>query len=405
MALIVQKFGGTSVANIARIQSVAKRALATQRQGNKVVVVLSAMAGETNRLLGLAQEMSDKLVAAEQDVLVATGEQVTTSLAAMRVIALGGQARSMTGWQAGICTNASHSRARIEKIDPAPISEALERGQIVFVAGFQGINLQQRITTLGRGGSDLTAIALAAALKADICQIFTDVDGVYTCDPRIVANAQKIDELAYDEMLELASSGAKVMQARSVEFAHKWGVPFEVRSSLRDVPGTLVTQEHERMEQVVVRGISLERDQAKITINQMPDQPGTAAQVFRLLGENELNVDMIVQNVSREGSARLSFTLHKDDLECACTVLAPMQKEFPQIVLDTESGIAKLSAVGIGMRSYSGVAANMFAALSEVGINIRMISTSEIKIAVTIDEKDAEEAARAVHAAFELDKK
>lgn len=404
MALIVQKFGGTSVGSLERIEKVAERALATQRQGNRLVVVLSAMSGETNRLLGLSRELSSHPSAVEQDVLVSTGEQVTVALAAIAVQERGGQARSMTGWQAGIRTNTSYSRARIEDIDAQAIHAALAEGQIVFVAGFQGVDGQERITTLGRGGSDLTAIALAAALKADLCQIYTDVQGVYTCDPRIVPEAKKINELSYDEMLELASSGAKVMQARSVEFAHKHSVPFEVRSSLVDATGTLVTQEHESMEHVVVRGISLERDQAKVTLNFVPDEPGSAASVFQALGEAELNIDMIVQNVARDGTARISFTLHQDDLERAGEALAPVQQRFAGIEVESERGIAKLSAVGIGMRSHSGVAAQMFGALSEAGINIRMISTSEIKIAVTIDERDAEEAARAVHAAFALDR-
>lgn len=402
MARIVQKYGGTSVGNPERIRNVARRLLDTARQGNQVVGVVSAMSGVTDRLIGLAKEVSDDPCAAEMDVLLATGEQTTIALVCMAIHAMGGKAVSMTGSQAGFITDASHTRARIMDIKPANVNRALDNGAIVLVAGFQGQTPDGRVTTLGRGGSDLTAIAIAAAVKADLCQIFTDVDGVYTCDPRIVPDARKLHEISYDEMLEMASSGSKVMQARSVEFAKKFGVPFEVRSSLNNEPGTLVTEEHPNMESAVIRGISLERDQAKVTLNDIPDQPGTSARIFTALGKADVNVDMIIQNVSKSGMARLSFTVHRNDIARAEKALAGVIADFDGARMESVDGIAKLSAVGIGMRSHSGVAAQMFAALGNGGVNIQMISTSEIKIAVTIEQERAEEAARLVHAAFGL---
>ncbi len=402
MARIVQKYGGTSVGTTERIRNVARRLLESARQGNQVVGVVSAMSGVTDRLIGLAKEVSDDPTAGEMDVLLATGEQTTIALVCMAINAMGGKAISMTGAQAGILTDAGHTRARILDIQAEAVTRALDDGAIVLVAGFQGQSVQGRITTLGRGGSDLTAIAMASAVKADLCQIFTDVDGVYTCDPRIVPDARKLAEISYDEMLEMASSGSKVMQARSVEFAKKYGVPFEVRSSLNNEPGTLVTEEHPNMESAVIRGISLERDQAKVTLNDVPDQPGTSARVFTALGKADVNVDMIIQNVSKAGLARISFTVHRNDLERATKALEPVIGAFEGAKLESEAGIAKLSAVGIGMRSHSGVAAEMFEALGKGGVNIQMISTSEIKIAVTIEQDRAEEAARLVHAAFAL---
>ena len=402
LALIVQKYGGTSVGNPERICNVARRLLETARQGNQVVGVVSAMGGVTDRLIGLAKDVSNDPCPAEMDVLLATGEQTTIALVCMAINAQGGKAISMTGAQAGFLTDGSHTRARILDIQPEAVLRALDEGAIVVIAGFQGQSIQGRITTLGRGGSDLTAIATAAAIKADLCQIFTDVDGVYTCDPRVVPDARKLHEISYDEMLEMASSGSKVMQARSVEFAQKFGVPFEVRSSLNNEPGTLVTEEHPNMESAVIRGISLERDQAKVTLNDVPDAPGTASRVFRALGDADVNVDMIIQNVSKSGKARISFTLHRNDLPRAEKALGTVIAGFDGASIESVAGIAKLSVVGIGMRSHSGVAAEMFEALGNEGVNILMISTSEIKIAVTIEQERAEEAARIVHAAFGL---
>ncbi|HWB05321.1 MAG TPA: aspartate kinase [Verrucomicrobiales bacterium] len=403
MATIVQKYGGTSVGNPERIKNVARRVLETQRAGNQVVVVVSAMSGVTDNLIKLAREVCDEPVEREMDVLLATGEQTTIALLAMAINHMGGNAISFTGAQAGIVTDHVHTKARISNISPGEVHRMLDDGNIVVLAGFQGHTVDGRITTLGRGGSDLTAIAMAAAIKADLCQIFTDVDGVYTADPRLVPDARKIPVISYEEMLEMASSGSKVMQSRSVEFANKFGVPFEVRNSMNHNPGTLVTQENMSMESVVIRGVSLEKDQAKITITSLPDQPGNAARVFKAIGDANLNIDMIIQNTGREGEARISFTLHKNDLKKARAVLEAAVKSISdKVEVSATDGIAKVSAVGIGMRSHSGVAAIMFGALGEAGINIDMISTSEIKIAVIVDEKDQENAVRTVHAAFKL---
>ena len=386
-----------------RICNVAKRILAAQRQGHQVVAVVSAMAGVTDNLLRLASEVSKNPTDREMDVLLATGEQTTIALTAMAIDNLGGSAISLTGAQAGIETDGVHTKARISTITPKEVHRMLDAGHIVILAGFQGRTPQGRITTLGRGGSDLSAIAMAAAVKADLCQILTDVDGVYTCDPRVVPEAQKIDVISYDEMLEMASSGSKVMQSRAVEFAKKFGVRFEVRSSLNDNPGTLVTHESMSMENVVIRGVSLERDQAKITIEDLPDKPATACQIFQVIADADINIDMIVQNVSWDGKADISFTLHKNDLDKAKAELKPTLDALGNdVTLNATDGIAKVSAVGIGMRSHSGVAAHMFTALGEAGINIQMITTSEIKISVTIGEHQAEEAARVVHKAFDL---
>ena len=403
MATIVQKYGGTSVGSPERICNVANRVLETQRQGNKVVVVVSAMSGVTDGLIKLSKEVAAEPTEREMDVLLSTGEQTTIALLAMAINARGGEAVSLTGAQAGIVTDGVHTKARISNITPTEVQEMLDAGKIVVLAGFQGRTADGQITTLGRGGSDLTAIAMAAAIKADVCQIFTDVDGVYTCDPRIVKDARKIPLISYEEMLEMASSGSKVMQSRSVEFANKFGVPFEVRSSLNHNPGTLVTQETMNMESVVIRGISLERDQAKVTIQGLPDVPGVASRVFGVIGTTNVNVDMIVQNVGQDGRARISFTVHKNELAKALAGLEALAVEIGENVqVSSDDGIAKLSAVGIGMRSHSGVAATMFTALGEAGINIQMISTSEIKITVTIEQSSADEAARVVHRAFRL---
>jgi len=403
MAVIVQKYGGTSVGNPERIRNVARRVLETQRAGNQVVVVVSAMSGVTDGLIKRAREVCDEPVEREMDVLLATGEQTTIALVAMAVNHMGGKAVSFTGGQAGIVTDSVHTKARIHTLEPDELHRMLDDGNIVVVAGFQGITTDGRITTLGRGGSDLTAIALAAAIKADLCQIFTDVDGVYTADPRLVPDARKIPVISYEEMLEMASSGSKVMQSRSVEFANKFGVPFEVRNSMNNNPGTLVTQENMSMESVVIRGVSLEKDQAKITITSIPDQPGNAARVFKAIGDAHLNIDMIIQNTGRDGEARISFTLHKNDLKKAREALEIAARSISdKVEVTATDGIAKVSAVGIGMRSHSGVAAIMFGALGDAGINIDMISTSEIKIAVIVNEKDQENAVRTVHAAFKL---
>jgi len=402
MSLIVQKYGGTSVGNPERILNVAKRVIASQEAGHDVVVVVSAMSGVTDGLIKLAKQVSGNPTEREMDVLLATGEQTTIALTAMSINGLGRKAVSLTGAQAGIITDGVHTKAKIANITPKQIHAHLKNGHIVIVAGFQGETTDGRITTLGRGGSDLTAIAIAAAIKADICQIFTDVDGVYTCDPRIVPHARKLDEISYEEMLEMASSGSKVMQSRSVEFAKKFGVVFEVRSSFNNNPGTIVKEETKNMENVVVRGVSVEKNQAKVTIRQVPDRPGTAARIFGALAGANLSVDMIVQSDSVGDTNDISFTISKDDLVKTKKALEGAIKDIGAKEMTTEEGIAKLSIVGIGMRSHSGVAARLFEAMAAGGINIQMISTSEIKTAVIIDESKINEAATLAHEAFGL---
>ena len=402
MSLIVQKYGGTSVGNPERILNVARRVIATQAEGHQVVVVVSAMSGVTDGLIKLANQVSPHPAEREMDVLLATGEQTTIALTAMAIHGLGSKAVSLTGAQAGIKTDGVHTRAKIANITPKQIHDYLDDGNIVIVAGFQGETTDGRITTLGRGGSDLTAIAIAAAIKADLCQIFTDVDGVYTCDPRIVKNATKIDDISYDEMLEMASSGSKVMQSRSVEFAKKFKVVFEVRSSFNQNPGTIVKEETKNMENVVVRGVSIEKNQAKVTIRQVPDRPGGAARIFTALAGASIIIDMIVQSEPVGGTNDISFTLNRDELGKATRALEAVIPEIGAKCVETKDGIAKLSVVGIGMRSHSGVAAKMFEALSAGGVNIQMISTSEIKTAVIIEEGKIEEAANLVHEAFGL---
>ncbi len=404
MSLIVQKYGGTSVGNPERILNVARRVLQTRNEGHQVVVVVSAMSGVTDSLIKLAREVCPRPVEREMDVLLATGEQTTIALLAMALQGLGGEAVSLTGAQAGIVTDGVHTKAKIFNITPQQIREHLQAGRIITVAGFQGQTPQGHITTLGRGGSDLTAIALAAALKADKCEIYTDVDGVYTCDPRIVPTARKLDSICYEEMLEMASSGSKVMQSRSVEFANKFHVLFEVRSSFNHNPGTIVKSETPGMEDVVIRGVSVERNQAKVTIFGVPDQPGSAARVFNTLAVHNIVVDVIVQNVSLEGKTDISFTLNKDEMERAGEVLAAVSAEIGAGGITHTGGVAKLSVVGIGMRSHSGVAARLFDLLSQAGINIQMISTSEIKIAVILEESRIVEAANVVHEGFGLGK-
>ncbi len=402
MSLIVQKYGGTSVGNPERILNVARRVIATQEAGHDVVVVVSAMSGVTDNLIKLSKQVSGNPAEREMDVLLATGEQTTIALTAMAIHGLGKKAVSLTGAQAGIITDGVHTKAKIANITPKQIHGHLKSGNIVIVAGFQGETTDGRITTLGRGGSDLTAIAIAAAIKADVCQIFTDVDGVYTCDPRVVPSAQKINEISYEEMLEMASSGSKVMQSRSVEFAKKFGVVFEVRSSFNNNPGTIVKEETKDMENVVVRGVSIEKNQAKVTIRQVPDRPGTAAKIFSALAGANVIVDMIVQSDSVGDTNDISFTLNKDELAKTKAALEKAIKEIAAKEIVTEEGIAKLSIVGIGMRSHSGVAARLFEAMSAGGVNIQMISTSEIKTAVIIDESKITEAAALAHEAFGL---
>src|SRR6266516_3530154 len=402
MPLVVQKYGGTSVGTPKRICKVARRLLETQREGCQVVAVISAMAGVTDNLLKLAHEISPHPTERELDILLATGEHAATALTAMAVNALGGLAISLTGAQAGILTDRNHTKAHIANISPKQIHELLSDDYIVIVAGFQGQTPEGETTTLGRGGSDLTAIALAGALNADACQIFTDVDGVFTCDPRVVLDAKKVSEIAYDEMLEMAGSGAKVMQSRAVEFAKKFGVEFEVRSTFTKRRGTITKEETPSMEDVMVRGISLDRHQAKLSIAGVRDEPGMAARIFSNIAAAHIIVDMIVQNASIGGTTDVSFTIHEDELENARKILMPVIGEIGAKRLNTASGMAKLSVVGIGMRSHSGVAARLFECLGKAGINIHLISTSEIKIAVIIDEKDLDQAAQLAHEEFGL---
>ncbi len=402
MRLVVQKYGGTSVGTPERICNVARRVIETQREGCQVVAVISAMAGITDNLLKLAHQVSPHPTQRELDVLLSTGEHAATALTAMAVNALGGRAISLTGAQAGILTDRDYTKAHIANISPKQIHELLSDDYIVIVAGFQGQTPQGEITTLGRGGSDLSAIALAGALNADACQIFTDVDGVFTCDPRIVLDAKKLDEIAYDELLEMAGSGAKVMQRRAVEFAKKFGVEFEVRSSFKKSSGTITKEETPSMEDVVIRGISLDPHQAKLSVAGVRDEPGIAGRIFSNIAAAHIIVDMIVQNASIDGTTDISFTIHEDELENARKILMPVVGELGAKRLNTTSGVAKLSVVGIGMRSHSGVAARMFECLGRNGINIQLVSTSEIKIAVIIDEKQAERAARLIHAEFGL---
>jgi len=405
MGLIVQKYGGTSVGSFDRIRSVAQRVKALHDAGNQIAVVVSAMGGVTDKLIAMAREVSSDPPEREMDVLLSTGEQQSIALVTMALLELGVPTVSLTGRQAGLRTSGSHTRARIDTIDASLTRKYLDAGKVVIVAGFQGVNEEGLIQTLGRGGSDLSAIAVAASVGADVCQILTDVDGVYTADPRVVPDARKLPEISYDELLELASVGTKVMQSRSVEFAKKFGVKFEVRSSLNNNPGTIVTEEHDSMESVVIRGVSIERSQARVTIIGIPDEPGMSARILSALAEAEINIDMIISNIAHDGFARHSFTMHTNDLGRAQAALKPVLNTLGSAAtIESEAGIGKLSVVGIGMRSHSGVAAQMFTALGAAGINIGMISTSEIKISVTVDETRIEDAARVVHAAFDLDK-
>ncbi|HEX5220829.1 MAG TPA: aspartate kinase [Verrucomicrobiae bacterium] len=403
MALIVQKYGGTSVGNTDRIKNVARRVAEYRKRGEQVVVVVSAMSGVTDGLIKLAKDIAPLPSEREMDMLLATGEQQTIALTAIALHALNVPAVSMTGAQAGIVTDGVHTKAKIHNISPRQVHAALNAGNVVIVAGFQGLTKDGQITTLGRGGSDLTAIALAAAIKADLCQIYTDVDGVYTADPRIVPGARKLLEISYDEMLELASLGAKVMQSRSVEFAKKFGVVFEVRSSLNDNPGTIVKEETKSMEDIVVRGVSLDKNQAKVTLVGVPDRPGVAAFIFKAIGDANINVDMIVQNISHGNgtpATDLSFTVDKPELLKARKVIEGLKGEIGYKEIIANEGIGKLSIVGVGMKSHTGVAGKMFDVLAKEGVNIDMISTSEIKVSVIIDLARGEQAMKAIHAAF-----
>ena len=401
MALIVQKYGGSSVADAAKIQNVARR-VAESAPGHQVVVVVSAMGKTTDGLLGLARQIAPAPDPREMDMLLATGEQVTIALLAMALHAQGFKARSFTGAQAGMRTDRSHTQARIAQITAERVRAALEAGAIAVVAGFQGLSDEDEITTLGRGGSDLTAVALAAALKADVCEIYTDVDGVYTADPNIVPDAKKLARVAYDEMLELASLGAKVLQTRSVEFAKKYGVTVHVRSTFRPDPGTLVTKEETGMEQAVVTGVTHDRSQAKISILRVPDRPGIAARVFGAIAASNIVVDMIVQNISQDGYTDMSFTLPRGDHARAVAELDDLVREIGARGIVHNDRVAKVSIVGVGMRSHSGVASMMFAALAREGINIQMISTSEIAVSCVIEDKYAELAVRSLHDAFDV---
>ncbi|MEX5213802.1 MAG: aspartate kinase [Nitrospiraceae bacterium] len=403
MALVVHKYGGTSVGTVERIHRVAERVAKAKADGNDVVVVLSAMSGETDRLIRLAMEVTAHPDERELDVLLSTGERVTIALLAMELQGRGINARSYTGRQVGIMTDSSHTKARITRVTAERIKEAISEGVIPIVAGFQGINARSDVTTLGRGGSDLTAVALAGALKADRCIIFTDVDGVYTADPNIVPAARRLDRVSYEEMLELASLGAKVLQSRSVEFAAKFNVPVEVQSSFTEGKGTLVTREDEDMERVMVSGVSGDRNQAKLTIVGVPDRPGIAAKIFGPVAESSIVVDMIIQNVSQGSLTDISFTVPRADLAKAVDLVQRIAKEIDAKSVAVTEAIAKVSLVGVGMRSHSGVAAKMFEVLSRERINIMMISTSEIKISCVVEEKYMELAMRALHSAFGLD--
>ncbi|NTW66055.1 MAG: aspartate kinase [Nitrospirae bacterium] len=402
--LIVQKYGGTSVGNPERIKNVAKRVVRTREQGHDVVVVVSAMSGETDKLINLASQVSDNPDPREMDMLLSTGERVTIALLALAIQSLGHKAQSFTGRQAGIVSDSVHTKARIEKISGERVRHALKEGKIAVVAGFQGITESDDVTTLGRGGSDLSAVAVAAALKADVCDIYTDVDGVYTTDPNMVPQARKLDRISYDEMLELASLGAKVLQTRSVEFAKKYNVPVRVLSSFNDNPGTLVTKEDSDMEKVVVSGVAYDKNQVKVTVQGVPDKPGVAAKIFNTISDNNIVVDMIIQNVGEGGLTDMSFTVPKTDARKIAEVMKKIVAEIGAKGVAVKEDIAKVSIVGVGMRSHSGVASKMFSAMAKEGINIMMISTSEIKISIVIDAKYTELAVRVLHETFEMDK-
>lgn len=405
MALIVQKFGGTSVADIEKIQNAAKKVIQAKREGNSVVVVLSAMAGETDRLIDLAYSASDNPTEREYDVLISTGEQVTVSLFAMILNKMGHKAKSLLGHQVKILTDKSHMKARIINVDTDRINYELGRGNIAIMAGFQGVNQEEDITTLGRGGSDTSAVAIAAALNAGVCEIYTDVDGVYTADPNICEKARKLQKVSYEEMLEFSSAGAKVLQGRAVELAKIYGVPVYVRSSYNNEEGTLVTKEDEDMEKEVVSGVTYDKDQAKVTVGHVPDKPGIASRLFTPLSDRDIVVDMIIQNASIKSTTDLTFTVSKKDMKEVRVILEKVTQELGATRVDYDENISKVSIVGVGMKSHAGVASRMFAALAGEGINILMISTSEIKISCVVESKYTELAVRVLHDAFGLDYK
>lgn len=402
MALIVQKYGGTSVGSIERIQAVAEKVAAARNHGDQVVVVVSAMSGETNRLIALAKAIEEHPSPREMDVLVSTGEQVTIALLSMALHKIGCPAKSYTGGQVHILTDSAHSKARIQDIDDIKVKADLDAGCVVVVAGFQGIDENGSITTLGRGGSDTTAVALAAALKADECQIFTDVDGVYTTDPRVEPKARRMSRISFEEMLEMASLGSKVLQIRAVEFAGKYNVPLRVLSSFEEGEGTLITFEDKGMEDAKISGIAFNRDEAKLTILGVPDQPGVAYRILGPISDANIEVDMIIQNIGQDETTDFTFTVHRNDYDKAVSILNAVAKDLDAREVIGDNTIVKISLVGVGMRSHAGIASSMFAALSKEGINIRMISTSEIKISVVVDEKYLELGVRALHEAFDL---
>lgn len=404
MALIVQKYGGTSVGDVEKIKNVAKRVIEAKHNGNQVAVVVSAMSGETDRLIGLAHNISDMPDEREMDVLMSSGERVSIALLSIAINKMGEKAISFTGRQVGMVTDSVHMKARIERINADRIKAALNEGYVAVVAGFQGINAEGDVTTLGRGGSDTSAVAIAAAVKADVCEIYTDVDGIYTADPRIVPHAKRLDRISHEEMLELASLGAKVLQIRSVEFAMKYNVPLYVKSSFTEGGGTLVTMEDETMEQVLVTGVTLARDDSKISIRHVPDKPGIAASIFKPLADASIVVDMIIQNVSKEGFTDITFTVPISDTKKAMEIVNKAAKSIDAEEITIDENISKVSIVGAGMRNHSGVASKMFEALSKEGVNIQMISTSEIKISCIVDSKYGELAVRTLHDAFEIEK-
>ncbi len=404
MGLWVQKYGGTSVGDVERIRAVARRCLQARSAGHDLVVVVSAMSGETNRLLKLVQAVTDRPSEREQDVVVATGEQVSIGLLALAIQVQGGQATSFLAHQCRIVTDSTFSKARIQRIDEQPLREVLARGQVAVVAGFQGMDVAGNVTTLGRGGSDTTAVALAAALKADRCEIYTDVDGVYTTDPGVCPLARKLDRISYEEMLELASLGAKVLQIRSVEFAMKYRVPLWVKSSFNEEPGTLVCEEDEAMEEVLVSGIAYDRNEAKLVLRGVPDRAGVAARIFGTLDQRAIVVDLIVQTAAQDGRSDLSFTVTRADFAAARETMERLAPEMGIQGVESDDQIAKISIVGVGMRNHSGVAARMFQVLGAEGINIQMISTSEIKVSCVVHAKYTELAVRALHSAFGLDR-
>jgi len=403
MGLIVQKFGGTSVADAERIFRASRRVIRTKEQGNQVIVVVSARGHTTDELYALAYELSPNPPKREVDMLVSTGEQMSVALMAIAIHQMGHDAISLTAPQIGILTDSFHTKAKITDIHPDRIVKELEHGRIVIVAGFQGVDPEDNITTLGRGGSDTTAVALAAALKADLCEIYTDVDGVYTADPRIVPDAKKMERITYDEMLEMASAGAGVMHSRAMEFAKKYNVPLHVRTSFAEVEGTIICEEVPEMEDVVVRGAALAKNEAKIIIRGVADHPGVAASILEALAKDDINVDMIVQNVSEGKTTDFTFTVPESDLKDALEAIHRIKDQIGTDKVTSDADVGKVSVVGVGMRSHSGVASTMFRALAEAGINIEMISTSEIKISVIVDRKDADRALRVVHKAFNLD--